>query len=340
MIKNVFVLILILLSSCARILNKKHTNVKIYVEKPTQVIFQNDTISVNNSLTLTPLRSKDSLKFTTITNDSTKQHTLPAINSLAYYLNIANLSVYGIGFILDGKKPKRYAYPYKIWIKNQKALDFKHKNPDFNFQNIISLSLTDFISTDGLTKATFGYQRRLNNLLSTNINISLLTQNSYLENLKGYKVNLEQKLYFKKNAPIGSYLAFGVSGLTSIYKIDLNFIDEAKEFIPLPWYANFFFPFLIDYDNRTYTEKVSIEKNVFSTSVVYGKNYKLINRFFVDANIGLGLRYTDLKHINRRRPQDNIKKSKLFFLNESNVHKERKNWSYYIPLNVKLGYSF
>ncbi|WP_299048341.1 hypothetical protein [uncultured Polaribacter sp.] len=69
-----FLLLLILLSSCATILNTKRTTVKISANQQSKVVFKSDTILANTLQTsIRPIHSKKPIKLT-ILKDSLKNN--------------------------------------------------------------------------------------------------------------------------------------------------------------------------------------------------------------------------------------------------------------------------
>lgn len=97
-----------LLFSCATLLNKKTDVVLIKTSRPTDIIFNSDTVStVHNQAWLSFVRAKKPLTFLAKSDSISEEITLMPVNSLAFNANIFN---YGIGALIDLKNPKRYTY--------------------------------------------------------------------------------------------------------------------------------------------------------------------------------------------------------------------------------------
>jgi hypothetical protein len=104
-----------LLASCATLLNQKWTRSTIYTTEPSRIIYRNDTIkTLKNKITLTLERKKAQIEIIAITDSLKKRVTIKPINSIAYWANIPFND--GIGMLIDGANPKRYAYPANIYL--------------------------------------------------------------------------------------------------------------------------------------------------------------------------------------------------------------------------------
>ncbi|WP_147238759.1 hypothetical protein [Mucilaginibacter hurinus] len=115
--RNIFVLVVIsiLLTSCASVLNRRHKNVTIHLTNPAKIIYQGAPLGINSDkVTLTVLRSKEPLSLAVVTDSTKKEISITPHNSFGYYFNI--VSNYGIGMLIDKNNPKRYTYPTNIYI--------------------------------------------------------------------------------------------------------------------------------------------------------------------------------------------------------------------------------
>lgn len=111
---------LLLLSSCASVLNKSHTRIAIRTNSPAQIVIKNDTIPIqNNKIVLKVPRSKEDLRLKFILPDAQQEIQVSSVNSANYYLNIFN---YGIGFWWERKNPKRYGYARRVFVDLQDTL--------------------------------------------------------------------------------------------------------------------------------------------------------------------------------------------------------------------------
>ena len=118
-IKSLFILLLlILLSSCATIVNHPLTDIRIHTTKPSKIIYKNDTIrTVSNKAVLWVERKNETLSIVAMTDSITKTVEIKPKNSFMYWSNI--WTNYGIGMLVDMDNPKRYSYPTNIYKFNR-----------------------------------------------------------------------------------------------------------------------------------------------------------------------------------------------------------------------------
>ena len=116
--QTAYILILtILLSSCATIINKPYKNVKVYTTEPSRIIHRYDTIkTVNNKVNLWAERKNEILSIVAMTDSITKTIEVKPRNSFWYWANI--YPSFGIGMLIDKNNPKRYSYPKRIYINS------------------------------------------------------------------------------------------------------------------------------------------------------------------------------------------------------------------------------
>jgi hypothetical protein len=129
----------LLLSSCASIMNGSHSKTTFYATGPVRVVHDGDTLKTyENKLELFLRRQKKNIPITILTDTSVKAITLKPHGSVAFGLNyIAN---FGIGFLFDWKKDKRYGYCRKVYIGSKKRSDFiPETNPAGGWDIHISL---------------------------------------------------------------------------------------------------------------------------------------------------------------------------------------------------------
>lgn len=114
----IYILIVsILLTSCATIINQSHKNITVYTTEPTKIALNQDTINTfNNQVTLNVERKNETINFTAFTDSLTKTIAVKPNNSFMYWSNI--FCNYGIGMLVDRKNPKRYSYPKRIYINS------------------------------------------------------------------------------------------------------------------------------------------------------------------------------------------------------------------------------
>ena len=317
-------------SSCASIINGPNTRVQINADTPLKVAVLNDTTEIVESAIITPRRSPQNLSLKVITPDTSFVSNIRPISSLAYYFNIT--AVYGLGFLVDRANPKRYTYPIQLWIKNNKIYDYNHKNPEFDFGNIIKVTTNNLFDFNDFLEPSIYYERKLNSHSSSTFGIGIPANQFYKRKTpKGLRLGYEHKLYFQNRAPFGQYIGLELNHLWVKHLAEIGFINEDIKREWTGWFGA---------SNQKYTEWVQVHKKTYTFNVKYGYQQKIINRFFVDLSVGLGLKYRDIKHTGRSRPQD---VSYTYWLDIFNEHREIKagnSWSVTFPLSAKLGYSF
>jgi hypothetical protein len=107
-------------SSCARIFNAKTTEILVSTSRPAKIAVFSDSLKfietrgTQNQIRFTVLRSSQPLQLQ-VSNDSlNRTFYVRSRNSYWYYANFATIHLYGLGYIIDYKSPKRYAYPSSV----------------------------------------------------------------------------------------------------------------------------------------------------------------------------------------------------------------------------------
>jgi len=320
---------LLLLSSCASVLNQKTTKLSIIRNKESKLVINKDTIdltSKNDKVRV--LRSKEPLHVTVFNDSISKSIIIEPKNSLAYYTNI--LCNVGVGMLIEQKKDKRYTYPYTIYVDLNKQdsayftqipLDKKYRKK--NIVKITPFKLIGFynssieISYERATNKSFSTQIMASYLLPTNL--ALEESGNIFHNYQGYRFALEEKYYFKKNAPQGNYISLELDYLKNKYYDRWGFGNK-------------------DYPETVYTETFGINKKTYSINIKYGQQY-FIKRLSIDWYIGLGARYKDVQHFDRSNYDDNTVPP-----NHINIYytanKPGQYWRISMPFNVRIGWTF
>jgi len=109
-----YLLLVLILNSCATILNESTTKLNIYSNKPTRLTVDNNTYNFDNKCQIIVQRKKDTLILYAESDSLKKTIKLKSKNSLAYDANI--FYTYGLGCIIDRKNPKRYTYQNDVFI--------------------------------------------------------------------------------------------------------------------------------------------------------------------------------------------------------------------------------
>ena len=111
----------ILMSSCATIVNQPYKYVTVHTTEPSTIIYRRDTINtIDNKVHLKVERKKETLSIVAATDSLTKTIRIESRNSFMYWANILNC---GTGMLVDMKNPKRYSYPDKIYINSADKID-------------------------------------------------------------------------------------------------------------------------------------------------------------------------------------------------------------------------
>lgn len=130
-----FLPLVLVMSSCATILNSKYKAMTVYTPEPAKVIIQKDTIyTENNEVHFLLPRSKNPLTLQVNTDTIQSTLSIPANNAFAYYLNIAYN--YGLGMFVDRNNPKRFTYPRRVYLDSSWQIESfpLPRKGDFNFQ--------------------------------------------------------------------------------------------------------------------------------------------------------------------------------------------------------------
>lgn len=127
---TLLICIVILLSSCASVLNSRYKCVNVVPVNPVKVVYKGDTLNAtNNSFFIPAERKKDPLEFEWVSNDTSKIIQVKSSNSLAYWLNLYPSTAW-LGFLIDRKNPKRYTYPGWIYVNSSDSInDYTTYNP-------------------------------------------------------------------------------------------------------------------------------------------------------------------------------------------------------------------
>lgn len=206
-------------------------------------------------------------------------------------------------------------FPFKDTINGKlELIDKKEKRNILKLTPLRSINLVN-------PSVELSYERNTSESLSTQVSISYLL--SYYErNLKGFKVGLEEKYYFKKTAPMDSYFSF-----------EVNYLNNSQHRI-LGFYSG------EDYydESKYYADSCVIRKQIFNFNLKYG-NQIIYKHFVFDVCFGIGLRYRNVRHFDRLNPNDKMQPPE--YMDFTNVlYNQRKNFRINLPLNLRIGYSF
>lgn len=302
-----YCLVILLLSSCASILNGKKTVINLSAEEKSSIIFKKDTFQIHKHKTaIYPERSRKTIKLTVLKDSLKQDFYLRKRISKLFFMNVFNINPYtiGAGFLIDFTNPKRFTYKRNLHfetdrINNQIILSRKKVNSIKKKQFFIyttPLKSIDFLS---FPKITLGGEY----FIKENVSISY----EY-----GYGVNLKSRKYFTKE----ENLLVNESG--NMYRFEnkwYNIINYTKnahlnEYISLEFkQTNRQFNDILEYFNKEDINQIDLDiyeldeiRDVFFTkkrvSVInlkYGVLVPIANKFYFDFYSGFGIR---IKQVN------------------------------------------
>lgn len=115
-------IISVLITSCATILNQPYKNVKVHTTEPSRIVHRNNTVeTVNNSANIWAERKNENLSIIAITDSITKTIDIRPRLSSAFWANI--YFNWGIGMLVDMNNPKRYTFPKNIYINSTDTIN-------------------------------------------------------------------------------------------------------------------------------------------------------------------------------------------------------------------------
>lgn len=134
------IVLCLLLSGCAGILNSHTREINIHTTKPSQIVFEGDTtFTVNNKAYIVVKRQKQPVAFSVIRNDTVKTISLRSRNSINFY---ANIYTWGIGFLADWHNPKRYSYRSHVFINSGESSNRTYRYDQRSRKNKLYLHLS------------------------------------------------------------------------------------------------------------------------------------------------------------------------------------------------------
>ncbi len=323
-------------SSCATLLNTRTENLTIITSVPCKVVVNEDTlknISTHNFATVE--RSKYPLFITAFNDNNVKSINIKARNSFAYWLNLYP-SIYWAGFIIDKNNPERYGYPHTIYIDtNSDQTNYLPYEPldstMSEYKNIIKftpLKLIGFVNP----ALEISYERKTGDYFSTQIMGSYLLPESFIDqangfnpDIRGYRLSVEERYYINKSAPLGPYLGLELNYMKNRYKdvLNLRIKDNLSD---------------TSFNYTLIPDTFGIKKQTYSINLKFG--YQLfVKRFSFDFYAGLGLRYKDVSHFDRKNPDDEVeipRHPNIYSITNS----RGKYWTISIPLNIRIGWTF
>jgi hypothetical protein len=312
-------------SSCATLFNSKTTQLNIITDTPATIVMNKDTLkSFNNRIHIKVLRQQTPLLLKVFNDSISKNITISSKNSFAYWSNLG--FCYGLGMLTEMRNPKRYTYPNTVYLtmKNNNTnfytIDTTGIRKRFYILKLSPLKLVD-LTNSGIELSC---EKRTDNYFATQVMASYLLPISIWNlnyglkpNIKGFRLAIEEKYYFKKLAPIGSYTSLELNYLKS------NYIDSYSNTI---------------YNNTNYPDSLRINKQALSINLKIGYQ-RFIKRVAFDCYVGLGFRYKDVRYLDRINPNGDIERGRYFNFNHITSQKGRY-WTIIIPMSIRIGWTF
>lgn len=128
----------LLFTSCATLLNGNYRPMVVHTAKPSKITYDGGTVSCPAQALITLKRSPEPAEITVTSDSISTKYSFAARNSLAYYANI--VTNYGIGMLIERGNPKRYSYPRKVYIDSLGNLSF-HPRHDLQEKRAGNLDL-------------------------------------------------------------------------------------------------------------------------------------------------------------------------------------------------------
>jgi hypothetical protein len=335
-----YIAVVLAFGSCATLFNQPTVPVKIYSKTPVHLVINNDTIDgQGQGCEITLNRSKKPL-FISAFNDSISSHfRVNAKNSLAFWMNGANLSIWAVvGFAVDWKKPKRYTYPRYVCIDiKDSSLKSYMRDPLFNFERttkekfyVNQLKVQPLRLFTDIRGVFVSYERMYKRRYSTELTAAYIFDPFFVKeirtwrNMYGHFFGLEQKLFIGQFEHDIHY----VSLEASYRKFQCDLITYFA--IPHPKDS-------IE-EAHLHEDSVKVKHKAYTLNLKFGQQYHY-KRFVFDWSIGLGLRYRDVIHENKLHPNDQMRGSRHLNVRDATLGEGE----YMLPgfyLGMKIGYRF
>jgi hypothetical protein len=323
-------------SSCATLLNSKTDSIKVVTNEPSILTIDNCTLPETSNLHLVRVeRSKDSIEISAFSDHNNKTINISAKNSFAYWLNLYP-SIAWTGFLIDNNNPKRYSYPNTVYIalndNKNTYLTYRPLDSVYSkYTNILKVTPLKAVSTIN-SGVEISYEKRVSNSFSTQLAATYLFPasiwdlgNDFMPQIKGFRVAVEEKYYMKRSAPLGQYIS-----------LEFNYLKNNYQAIGRFGVADVYSD--TTYNDTNYDDTIRIDKNTYSFHLKIGYQH-IRKRFSIDFFAGVGVRYKDVVHSDRLKPDDDMEmpmEPNVYYI----TNQEGQYWTISIPLNIRLGWTF
>lgn len=175
-----------------------------------------------------------------------------------------------------------------------------------------------------------GYERNFNRFstelrASWALPISVWDQNTFVpQNARGFRVTAQEKYYYSNDELSSNYFGVSVDYINRSHDRQLNF-DPYTEIDSL-------------YGQFSYGDTVRVHRKIYSVNLTTGTQINF-NRFYVELQIGIGIRLHDVAHTERIDPDDFLASPRhpsVAYM--TSIEGQRIGLS--LPMAVRIGYRF
>lgn len=327
---------MLLVSSCATILNSNTAPVHIMLSEPSTVLIDQDTIAKDQTAVFYRAESRKPNILVHASNENqVKEFYLdhkPTISALSgNWLMPVNY----IGMIMNTVTDRAMTYPRIIYIDFDDSKNaYVTHTPWFDVKkNIIKFTP---LKTWGIVNPAIelAYERMLTNRISAQTKIGYLLPHGVYKaymaippDRKGYLISVEPKIYLKDKAPYGLYL--GMEG--SFLRSDYARVESFKPPIEDDNYSN-------EERESYYQDSIGVHKrnSAINLKIGYLHTYK---RWVLDAYVGLGAFHKHVWHTDRLHPEHTSAATHILSVWQM-PETENRGWIIGVPMNIAVGYRF
>lgn len=340
--KSIFIILAsVLFSSCASIFNSKSTKLAIFTTEKTslEIVSKEAILNVSDTLSehnVRVKRSQEILRLTLTSDEESKTIFINPKNSFAYILNyfppspfyISNI----IGILIDGKNPKRYTYPKKVYVDMEKDgnsfTTYKPLDKAYQgYQNVLKINVLKMASFEA-GGVELSFEKKTSDKFTTQFTAAYILptiwefQSFKPSQLSGFQLGAEKRFYWGETAPVGYYLAAEISYLNNQYRFTDTFTARNK------------------YYEIMYEDQFGVKKQTFSLNAKVGRQF-FINRFSIDLAVGVGLRHKNVNHFDKINPEGKIGYSGFIFPSVKQLNNKPGNYfAISLPMSVRVGWLF
>lgn len=194
-----------------------------------------------------------------------------------------------------------------------------------SFSNLIKITPLKLLGTDN-PGVELAYEKVLNENFSLQLMASYLyitvgssTNKAMKTNDFNYRFSVEPKFYIDGIAPNGMYFSFETNYMNKKVRKILDFKDYTPE--------------------GSYEDTVLVFKQTLTFNMKLGHQFSR-NRLTMEIYMGLGLRYKDVRHLEKIDPDSELDDD-FWIVNITGItYGEGNKWTAVVPLNMKIGYIF